>query len=67
VWEQFRREFPDHDVGWIELAKYHEHVTKDLPRALELAERSPMQHLEEHQHRLRRLRRRVARLEQRAS
>jgi len=67
VWEQFRREFPDRNVGWIELAKYHEHVTKDLPRALELAERSPMQHLEEHQHRLRRLRRRVARLEQRAS
>ncbi len=66
MWEQYRREFPDHDVGWIELAKYHEHVTKDLPRALELVERSPMQHRDEHQHRLRRLRRRVARLERRA-
>jgi uncharacterized protein YprB with RNaseH-like and TPR domain len=67
LWEQFRREFPDHDVGWTELAKYHEHVTKDLPRALDLAERAPLQHRQEHQHRLQRLRRRVARLEERST
>ena len=60
-WEQLRREFPDHDTGYIELAKYHEHVTKDLGRALDLVERSPFQHREETQHRLRRLRRRVQR------
>jgi len=59
-WEQLRREFPDQTTGWIELAKYHEHVTRDLPRALELAERSPHQ-TDEVQQRLRRLRRRVQR------
>lgn len=61
LWDQYRREFPEHDTGWIELAKYHEHVTKDLPRALELAERVPARHKEEHQHRILRLRRRVTR------
>jgi uncharacterized protein YprB with RNaseH-like and TPR domain len=62
LWDQFRKEFPQHDAGWIELAKYHEHVTRDLHRALELAERCPLQHLDQHQHRLRRLRRRVQRV-----
>jgi hypothetical protein len=61
-WEQFRREFPDHNTGYIELAKYHEHVTRDLGQALDLVERCPFQHGEETQHRLRRLRRRVQRL-----
>jgi len=60
-WEQFRREFPDHSTGWVELAKYHEHVTRDVGRALELAERCPHQQTDEMQLRLRRLRRRVQR------
>lgn len=66
LWEQYRREFPDLDVGWIELAKYHEHVTKNLRQALHLVERCPAQHREELQHRLDRLRRRVQRLEESA-
>lgn len=65
-WEQLRREFPDQSTGWIELAKYHEHVTRDLPRALELAERSPHHQTDEVQLRLRRLRRRVQRSLERA-
>jgi hypothetical protein len=66
LWEQLRLEFPNHITGWIELAKYHEHVTGDLPRALELAEQSPQQQEGAIQHRLRRLRRRVERAQRSA-
>jgi len=66
-WEQFQREFPDHNTGYVELAKYHEHVTKDLNRALQLVERCPYQQTDETQHRLRRLRRRVQRALERDS
>ncbi len=62
LWERHRRDFPGHSAGWIEAAKYHEHVTHDLARALALAEATP--HLEpsgEHARRLERLRRRVGR------
>jgi uncharacterized protein len=62
LWERYRDEFPDDDVGWIELAKYHEHVSKDLGRALALAEGVPRVGSDEHQRRLERLRRRLARV-----
>jgi hypothetical protein len=41
VWERYRQAFPRCNTGWVELAKYHEHVTHDLARALELAEQAP--------------------------
>jgi uncharacterized protein YprB with RNaseH-like and TPR domain len=41
LWELHRREFPEHRQGWLELAKYHEHVTGELARALSLAEAAP--------------------------
>lgn len=61
-WEQLRREEPDESAGWIEQAKYHEHVTKDLAAALSLTEACPGQHTDEVQARLARLRRRVERV-----
>jgi uncharacterized protein YprB with RNaseH-like and TPR domain len=61
-WERYRSEFPEHNTGWVELAKYHEHVSRDLPRALDLARRAPRPHLDQLHHRLARLRRRVDRL-----
>ena len=61
LWEQHLREFPEHNLGWIELCKYHEHVTGDLPRALALAEAAPHPAGAEHERRLSRLRRRLQR------
>jgi uncharacterized protein len=61
LWEAYRREFPQSNRGWVELAKYHEHVTKDLLRALDLAENAPGQEQTEHAQRVERLRRRLAR------
>jgi len=63
LWDRYRCEFPEHNAGWVELAKYHEHVTQDLSRALELAEGAPRPQLDDHARRLGRLRRRVARIE----
>ena len=57
LWERHCREFPEHGVGWTELAKYHEHTAKDLERALAVVEQAPR--LEEREHRLARLRRRL--------
>jgi uncharacterized protein len=62
LWERYRREFPEEAAGWIELAKYHEHVSKDLGQALALAEGAPRGADDEHQRRLQRLRRRLSRL-----
>lgn len=61
LWDEFRQEFPQRSTGWVELAKYHEHVTKDLSRALALTEEAPGPHLDQHQRRLNRLRRRLDR------
>ena len=61
-WDQLRREFPDNSMGWVELAKYHEHVTRDVNRALDLVQRCPHQQTDELQLRLQRLRRRVQQL-----
>lgn len=41
AWERLRDEFPLENAGWIELAKYHEHVTGDLRQALALTEGAP--------------------------
>lgn len=61
TWDRLRREFPHHERGWVELAKHHEHVTKDLEQALRFAEAAPSQRPEGLQRRLARLRRRLAR------
>lgn len=61
TWDRLRREFPNHERGWVELAKHHEHVTKDLEQALRFAEAAPTQRPEGLQRRLDRLRRRLAR------
>jgi hypothetical protein len=62
LWEQHRREFPEHSAGWVELSKYHEHVTGDLGQALALAEEAPSSEGKEHERRLSRLRRRLQRV-----
>jgi hypothetical protein len=62
LWERHRREFPEHRQGWLELAKYHEHVTGELARALALAEAAPHPDAEAPR-RLERLRARLARVE----
>jgi len=61
LWERCRVEFPEENAPWVELAKYHEHVSKDLGQALALAEQAPHQSSDEHQRRLERLRRRLER------
>jgi uncharacterized protein YprB with RNaseH-like and TPR domain len=60
-WEALRREFPQDDEPYIELAKHHEHVTKDLSSALRHAEAAPHAERPQIQHRLARLRRRLER------
>ncbi|MCA9668386.1 MAG: ribonuclease H-like domain-containing protein [Myxococcales bacterium] len=58
VWERFRREFPDANMAWVELAKHHEHHEKSLHEALACAEAAPSRSPEV-QHRIARLRRRI--------
>jgi uncharacterized protein YprB with RNaseH-like and TPR domain len=60
LWELHRREFPHHNAGWLELAKYHEHVTGDLASALAHAEAVPRPD-QLHARRLERLRARLLR------
>jgi len=62
LWEQYVEQFPQYNTGWIELAKHHEHVSKDLATAEAMALRAP-RHTEDVRHRLDRLRRRLERLE----
>jgi uncharacterized protein YprB with RNaseH-like and TPR domain len=59
LWQQFAREFPQRDSGYIEQAKIHEHMTKKLDKALALTERAPHNWLPSMQKRLERLRRRL--------
>lgn len=61
VWERYRQAFPRCQLGWVELAKHHEHTTKDFQRALALVEAAPQSECAELQRRRDRLRRRVAR------
>ncbi|MCK5795973.1 MAG: ribonuclease H-like domain-containing protein, partial [Deltaproteobacteria bacterium] len=60
AWDTFRREFPDRSEGWIELAKHHEHVTKELQTAMRFAQGAPDHARADIEHRLVRLRRRLA-------
>ena len=60
LWQRHVDEFPMYNTGWVELAKYHEHVSKDLRNALACAEQAPRS-TPEVQHRLDRLRRRLER------
>jgi hypothetical protein len=57
LWEQYCHEFPDEERGWIELAKYHEHVSRDFATALRLLESCPGGLRPKHQKRHARLRR----------
>lgn len=61
IWERARTEFPDWPTGWTELAKYHEHVDKDLEQALSYARSSPRNHEDDTHKRIERLERRIAR------
>ncbi len=61
LWQQYADEFPGHNAGWVELAKHHEHATKDLARALAYAEQAPHGHRDEVLHRIGRLKRRLRR------
>jgi uncharacterized protein len=58
LWERHCREFPDHGLGWVELAKYHEHTAKDPGRALAIVEQAPSR-VEDRAQRVARLRRRL--------
>ena len=60
LWRQYAQEYPQYNTGWIELAKYHEHVSKDLVLAEVMAQQAPRP-TEDVQHRLARLRRRLDR------
>ena len=52
-------EFPDDELGWLELAKYHEHIAKDPTSALACAEHLPAQWRPQVAQRIARLRRRL--------
>lgn len=41
LWEQYRQELPHSSIGYVALAKYHEHVTGDLAGALALVRAAP--------------------------
>ena len=60
LWEQYVEHFPQYNTGWIELAKYHEHVSRDLALAETATLRAP-RHTADVQHRLDRLHRRIER------
>ena len=60
LWERYAAEFSQYNTGWIELAKYHEHVSRDLLQAEAMARQAPRQS-EDVLHRLTRLRRRLDR------
>lgn len=62
LWQRYAEDFPQYNTGWIELAKYHEHVSRDLAAAEIMALRAPRQ-TEDVRHRLNRLRRRLERQE----
>ena len=59
TWELYRQEFPHENDGWVELAKYHEHITKDYRQALRLAEAAPNPEQDDLGRRIRRLRRKL--------
>jgi len=61
VWQRYRDEFPHCEIGWVELAKHHEHTTKDLEQALALTEAAPGSATAAIAHRRQRLLRRIAR------
>jgi uncharacterized protein YprB with RNaseH-like and TPR domain len=61
LWEIYRDEFPDENLGHVETAKLAEHKLKDLRAALSAAESAPLR-TEELQHRLARLQRKLERL-----
>lgn len=62
LWEQYRDEFPRCNMGWIELAKHHEHHTRDLALALALTLHAPDRDEPEVSRRQARLHRRLARV-----
>lgn len=61
IWDRARTEFPDWPTGWTELAKYHEHVDKDLEQALSYAHSSPCNPVDDSRRRIERLERRITR------
>src|SRR5207244_8303388 len=60
LWEIYRGEFPDENLGHVESAKIAEHKLKDVRAALSAAEKAPLR-TEDVEHRLTRLRRRLSR------
>lgn len=60
LWEIYRDEFPDENLGHVESAKLSEHRFRDVRAALSAAEAAPLR-TEDVEHRLTRLRRRLLR------
>jgi hypothetical protein len=60
LWEIYRGEFPEENLGHVETAKLAEHRFKDLRAAVSAAQAAPLR-TEEVQHRLARLERRLSR------
>jgi len=58
LWERYRDEFPDENLGFVETAKLCEHKLRDLSAALRAAEAAPRPG-DELAHRIARLRRRT--------